>query len=286
MYYLDWSDNDPPLLGQFIRAEAKDVEGVIRYITSPELMQPPLPGNPKHITKTEFESHLQNSIKVMFVYQGTTSDADGGFAIGVRNAKRAMAGHTYLGSAPRVVFFTNDRTTLPSVATWREYLDGAASVLGIERVGAYGFGNAIDAAVGHAKFFWQAGSKNSVRPFVNFWQDNNTQITVHGVVCDRNLVINDPFPSPPPPPSPPAPVEEEVMQLDDVVYTDVNGHAYTVRELLSQRVQQPVCACGHVCVDRFQDISSLLYALSGQATWAEVASQTWADLATKRWCNL
>ncbi|PXY17338.1 glycoside hydrolase domain-containing protein [Prauserella flavalba] len=165
--------------------------GVIRYVTAPNLMNPPNRLQ-KHTTKAEFDEHRRAGLKQLLVYQGDTTDADSGFDGGVRNAQRAHVGCEYLGY-DGLVFFTNDRTTVPHPRAWQAYLDGAASVLGLDRVGAYGFGNAMDLAIGHASAFWQAGRRRDVREHVNFWQDNNQQpivrVGTRSVTTDRNLVL-------------------------------------------------------------------------------------------------
>lgn len=182
-YWLDYSAGT--LSAATIKAAG--YEGVIRYVTAPRLMNPP-GRNPKHTTKAEFDDHRRNGLKQLLVFQGGTTDADTGFSGGVANAKLALEGANYLGyTGP--VFFCNDRTTVPNPAAWRAYLDGAAQVLDKGRVGAYGFFNAMDLAVGHASYFWQAGRRSDVRKHVNFWQDNNTQVTVGGITCDRNLPL-------------------------------------------------------------------------------------------------
>lgn len=184
-YWLDYSGGT--LSGALIRSQG--YEGVIRYTTAPNLMNPP--GKlPKHTTKAEYQDHVRNGLKIRLAYQGDTKDADSGYAGGQTNAQRALAGANYLGYTGRI-YFTNDRTTLPDPSLWRAYLDGAASVLGRERVGAYGFRNAMDAAVSHATGFWQSGRRSELAPHANMWQDNNTQVTVGGITCDRNLIIKE-----------------------------------------------------------------------------------------------
>jgi hypothetical protein len=183
LYWLDYSAGT--ISGAVIKGAG--YEGVIRYTTAPRLMNPK-GFNPKHTTKAEYDDHVRAGLKILLVFQGNTTDADSGWNGGVANAKLALEGANYLGySGP--IFFTNDRTTVPNAAAWRGYLDGAASVLGKGRVGAYGFFNAMDLAVGHATYFWQAGRRSDVRGHVDFWQDNNTQVRVGGITCDRNLVL-------------------------------------------------------------------------------------------------
>lgn len=183
--WLDYANGWPS--GAAVKAAG--FTGTIRYTTAPRLMNPP-GKNQKHITKTEYDDHRANGVKIRLVFQGGTTDADGGWALGVANAKLALEGANYLGYNG-VIFFCNDRPELPNIVSWRAYLDGAASVLGIKRVGAYGFQNALNAAVGHASAFWQAGSESKLVPHANYWQWNNGRAYVAGIQCDVNYVIKD-----------------------------------------------------------------------------------------------
>ncbi|TDV54208.1 uncharacterized protein DUF1906 [Actinophytocola oryzae] len=177
-HWLDYSANR--LHGTTIKNAG--YTGVIRYIDSPTRLAT------KHTDQNEYRSHLAAGLAVLLVMQTTTTASDGGFSVGRAHARRALAGADHLGyQGP--IFFTNDRTTLPNPSAWKSYLDGAASVLGIGRVGAYGFRNAMDVAVGHATYFWQAGRRSDVAPHTHIWQDNNTQVKVGGITCDRNLVL-------------------------------------------------------------------------------------------------
>lgn len=210
VYWLDYSA--AKLDGQTIKNAG--YSGVIRYIDSPENL------GRKHTNVGEYQSHVKAGLSVLLVMQTTTTASDGGYPVGQEHARRALAGADLLGyTGP--IFFTNDRTTVPNPAAWRAYLDGAASVLGIGRTGAYGFRNAMDLAVGHASFFWQAGRRSDVAAHVHAWQDNNTQVTVGGVLCDRNLILKA--------------IEENDMQPTDLVIEpgtgqpakDINGNNYT-----------------------------------------------------------
>lgn len=203
IWYTDWANTRTTGYPNWLTGRQHidhGYKGTLRYVTSPAFMQPPNPGNRKHIAKAEYDDLVAHGIDVWLVYQGSTTDADGGYDMGRRNAQRVVEACTNTkhpsGRQGPVgydgpVFFTNDRTTLPSPKAWQDYLDGAASVLGLQRVGAYGFGNAMDAALGHATWFWQAGRRSDVRRHVHFWQDNNFQPTVAGILCDRNLVLKD-----------------------------------------------------------------------------------------------
>lgn len=221
-YWLDYSAAKLP--GATIKAAG--YTGVIRYIDAPNLL------STKHTDLNEYRSHIAAGLTVRLVHQGTTTDADSGFQGGVNRATRARAGAEYLGYTG-VIYFTNDRTTLPNPGVWQAYLDGAASVLGKARVGAYGFNNALNAAVGHASAFWQAGRRSDLVPHANFWQDNNTQVKVGGITCDRNLVLSDysPTNTPGPTNSGGSTIGAELMER--ITVTPPNAGANAIRVLLS-----------------------------------------------------
>lgn len=156
--------------------------GAIRYIDATQ--------GGKRTTNAEYASLVASGLIVRLVMEVSTGDANGGYSRGVEYAKRAKLGADALGYAG-VIYFCNDSPTLSSATLWDDYLTGAASVLGWGRVGAYGFANAMDVAahLTDCKHFWQAGRRSDVRPFVQIWQDNNTQVTVGGITCDRNLIL-------------------------------------------------------------------------------------------------
>jgi glycoside hydrolase-like protein len=201
-YWLDYSA--ARLNGATIKAAGYG--GVIRYVGG---------GNTKHTVISEYRSILAAGLGFMAVCEVSTGDADGGFARGAENARSAKAHCDQLGYEG-LIFFCNDRTTV-NAAAFRAYLDGAASVLGKARVGAYGFGNAMDAAKGHASAYWQAGRRADVRAHVHIWQDNNTQVKVGGITCDRNLMLKT------------ITTEDDDMQLSDKLppIKMADGETYT-----------------------------------------------------------
>lgn len=179
-YWLDYSA--AKLSGATIRDAG--YTGVVRYITHRTMLAR------KHTNRAEYQDHIANGLTVRLVMQVNELDADQGYTGGVQRAQWAADGAEYIGyDGP--IFFTNDRTVVPNPALWQSYLDGGASVLGRENVGAYGFGNAIDLARGHAHYFWQAGRRSELRAHADLWQDNNYQPTVGGILTDRNLVLTD-----------------------------------------------------------------------------------------------
>lgn len=208
MYWLDYSAAKLP--GAVIKAAGYG--GVIRYIDEPGRL------GTKHTNKAEYDDHIRSGLDVLLVFEISTGDPDGGWGAGVANAARAKRGADMLGYT-KPIFFCEDRPSTPSVANWQSYLDGATSVLGRDRVGAYGFYRAMDTAVGHAALFWQAGARSDVRGHVNIWQDNNTQVTVGGITCDRNLIINAPATT----------QKEQDMQLTDKAYFPNGDHLEDIK---------------------------------------------------------
>lgn len=182
MYYLDYSG--AKIAGATIRAGGYG--GTIRYIDARNRL------STKHTNLAEYNDHIANGLDERLIMQVGKTDADLGFAGGVDHAQRALDGAQYLGYR-KEIYFPNDRTDLPNPGLWHDFLNGAASVLGWPRIGAYGFYNALDVAahMTPCQHFWGAGrwSDISQRPYVNFWQDNNTQVNVGGITCDRNLVL-------------------------------------------------------------------------------------------------
>jgi hypothetical protein len=159
--------------------------GAIRYIDAPDRLAR------KHTSKEEFDDHRQNGLGQRLVFEVQVNDPVGGFERGKVYAQRAKAGADYLGYQG-LIFFCADgwfSSTGVTPTLWRAYLDGAASILGRERVGAYGFADAMDAAVGHATEYWQAGARDVVRKHVHIWQDNTTQPVVDGIETDRNHIL-------------------------------------------------------------------------------------------------
>jgi hypothetical protein len=182
MHYLDYS------VGRLSPTQVRDAgfSGVIRYVTSPDRI------GPKHITLGEYRELTEGGVPVLLVYEDGTGDADGGSPAGYTNALRAQAFTRSVGyTGP--VFFCNDRLAVDAAA-WRAYLDGAATVLGIDRVGAYGYRSALELAHGHAGVFWQCGRRADVLPDVDMWQDNSVFPVVGGVHCDRNEILTPPTP--------------------------------------------------------------------------------------------
>ncbi|GAA1951547.1 glycoside hydrolase domain-containing protein [Amycolatopsis minnesotensis] len=150
------------------------------------------PGRTKNIKAAEYADLVASGVTVWLVYENGINDAMGGFRGGVAAARAARADADAIGYPNGPIFFCADRHLAPGeVGTALTYLDGAASVLGRESVGAYGFSEFINPARdgGRAAFFWQCGSRSAVRPGVHVYQRNNGTAQVGGIKCDINDLL-------------------------------------------------------------------------------------------------
>lgn len=126
--------------------------GAIRYISDPR--EPWMKGKP--VTKGELEDYRNHKMDVAFVYQFSKADTKRGFAGGVHDATIAQRRLEEIGCPNHPVFFTVDYDI--NIDQWNHtdshYFRGAASVIGLHRVGIYGHSRVCawaieDKVVGH-----------------------------------------------------------------------------------------------------------------------------------------
>jgi hypothetical protein len=187
VYGADYSARElsPAELDRFTQY---DIRFLIRYIGYPD--------NPKCISHYPgaYQAHVRAGRMVLLVAEQGTSDPAGGFAGGVAMARRALRDANTIGyPAALPIFFCADgwlSASNISVATAMAYLDGAASVVGRARTGAYGFRDFIGAARagGHARWLWLCGSAPTnaevAQGWPHFYQWNNGSIHPGGVAAD------------------------------------------------------------------------------------------------------
>jgi hypothetical protein len=172
-----------------------DLHFLIRYIGYPH--------NPKCISNHpgDYKAHVAAGRLVLLVAENVTKDALGGHANGVKMARNALEDASSLGYPDHLpIFFAADghldQLGIP-VATAMAYLDGAASVLGKTRTGAYGFDDFVRAAHagGHAKWTWLAGiepeeSDLATQGWPHFYQWNNGKINIGGEISDLDVAYS------------------------------------------------------------------------------------------------
>lgn len=190
IYGLDYSAGELTPAQVAAAAPAYDVRFLMRYIGWPD--------NPKCISHYPgaYSRHVAAGRTVLLIAEDGTADAAGGFPGGAAMARRALADARTVGYPEHLpIFFCADGWLADhniSIATAMSYLDGAASVIGLQRVGAYGFRDFVRAARDHNKAptRWLCGSPPSVDDIASglchYYQWNGGSINVAGIDCDVN----------------------------------------------------------------------------------------------------
>lgn len=186
---------------------------VCRYISSLAIND----RNGKNLLKSELSNFLKAGIDVVVVAEEGASDMLAGHARGVERGKHAQAVVKALGMASIPVYFACDfDATEAEQAPINAYLDGAASVIGRNRVGIYGGYWPLSRAMkaGKAQWGWQtyAWSGGNWYSGAHIRQVHNG-INVGGAACDLDVAMHTDFGQHPRPkiapplpiPDPPAP---------------------------------------------------------------------------------
>lgn len=176
MFGIDHSSAppNPALLRQ------KGVRFVCRYLSTP--------GNPKNITVQEVLGLRTCGISPVLVFETTANRALHGFAAGVDDARSAAQQATIVLCPKAPIYFAVDFDAAPAdQAAINGYLDGAASVIGRDRVGVYGSYWVVKRVLnaGKATYAWQtyAWSGGNWDPRVHLKQTKNGQPFL-GIECD------------------------------------------------------------------------------------------------------
>jgi hypothetical protein len=188
MQILDYSAGYPSARA----IKAAGYGGVIRYLRK-EGQSRVLP-----ITVAELADMRAHGLAVALVYQTLSTDRIlAGRAAGEHDARWAQARAAELGAPNAVIYFAADRDILGAgqAAAVTDYLDGAARVIGRDRVGVYGEFDVIEAAVPrHATYGWQtvAWSQGRRSTKAHLFQRAG-QPLVDGIAVDVNDVLKANF---------------------------------------------------------------------------------------------
>lgn len=227
---VDYSYDRPTPAG--LKAAGKHF--VVRYITTPG------PGN-KGIDKAEYDALRAEGIEVVVVYEGSAGDMKKGHAQGVTDAKAAQANlKGIVGLNDNLpVYFACDWDATPGDQTAiNSYLDGAASVLGLDRVGIYGGYYPVKRAhdAKKATWLWQtyAWSGGQILAGIHLYQYKNGVSLANGTVdlCRAmQTEYGQSAVNPPAPPKPvvvPAPAPAPAVQPAPTPTTSTNGDIITL----------------------------------------------------------
>ena len=131
-------------------AKANGLSFVCRYVSSP--------GNAKNLTTAEVADFSTNGVAIVVVFERAANNPLGGNAQGVTDAQSGDAQVTALGLAGCPIYFAVDfQATAAQLATIGAYLQGAATVVGLPRVGVYGDYSVVNYALNNnlATYAWQ-----------------------------------------------------------------------------------------------------------------------------------
>jgi len=174
-YGIDYSGGEfsPGQLDAYSAESGRDLRVLFRYIGYPD--------NGHYISHYPgaYQRHVDAGRVVLLIYEWDVDDVVGGWQSGREHALRAVNDANGIGYPDTLPIFMSADKHLNelgvSTSTAMAYLDGAASVLGRQRTGAYGFSDFIYAAQdgGHAPWLWLCGAKDTVRDGIQFYQCNN-----------------------------------------------------------------------------------------------------------------
>lgn len=194
MYLGKWIDYSGGAVSGKTMAD-NGIEGAIRYVG--------IGGAGKRLTRAEYSDHCDHGRQTLAVVEMSTTDADGGYAAGLRNARAAMADLAVetQGLPPITgVLAANDKPSYVQADV--DYVRAFRDVFGdVVDVGPYGFGSFLAAcsSAGLASIAWQAGpapSRTGTSSIATFWQrqggavgptDGPTlpvTIVLDGITCD------------------------------------------------------------------------------------------------------
>lgn len=150
----------------------------------------------KNLTKAEADSYLANGILIVSNWEYTTDAALKGYTQGVQDATEGNRQQAACGGPPAPIYFSVDfDATEAQQSAINSYLQGAASVIGLSRVGVYGgyyvVKRCFDARVvtyGWQTFAWSGGQWDSRAQARQI--DNG--VNVGGADCDidQSMTVN------------------------------------------------------------------------------------------------
>jgi hypothetical protein len=155
------------------------------------------PDSSKNITRAEADDLAAHGVWSVVVWESTADRAKAGRAAGVADATTAAKQAAMAGMpSGRPIYFAVDFDAAPGDQTYiNAYLDGAASVIGVDRVGIYGgyypVKRALDA--GKAKWAWQTSGWSGGQWDPRAVMRQGAQLTIGGVSCDLNTALADDY---------------------------------------------------------------------------------------------
>jgi hypothetical protein len=175
---------------------AAGVRTVMRYVSTP--------GNPKNITKAEYEELTAAGITVGLVYETTASWMLGGYSAGLAAARSARVQATAVGypAAHRIWYAADFEASAAQISTVLDCLNGCAAADGGRAAGLadiYGDYDVVEKtfAAGYTAPWQTAAWSQGKRSNHAVLYQTTMQTTCAGVQVDINEVLAPLFSSPP-----------------------------------------------------------------------------------------
>lgn len=179
---------------------------------------PGLPG--KLLTPQEADDLRANGVGIAVVWETVAGRMLAGWQAGADDARRAETQIARCdGPTDRPVYFACDFDAAPGQQQpIDDYLRGAASVIGTERVGIYGGYWPLKRAreSGVARWFWQTGAWSGSNRIDGHLYQRIGSVDVAGVACDVNEALADDYGQWDHPAQAPAPLEPAPTDRPDV----------------------------------------------------------------------
>lgn len=151
----------------------------------------------KDFTAAQYASYKADGLLTAFVFENTANDMATGMAGGAAHADALLADLRSKGVLPTepIGATVDEHVTAANIPLAVQYQTGfyrRALALGWAGArGGYGFAEFLiaihDAQV--CDWFWGAGSRSSLPPYTNIWQDNTGTINVGGSADDRDWIL-------------------------------------------------------------------------------------------------
>ena len=256
------------------------------------------PASGKDFTAAQYADYKAHKLITIMGYENTTTDINGGYPAGQQHAAAFLADCR----AKRVSFTEPALSTVDEHVTaanlplamnhHRGFRDGLKAAGWTGPIGIYGFSEVLAAAhaAGNADFYFGAGSRASLPPYTNIWQDNTGTIQVAGAADDRDVVliplptednVTTGFNSPDTDPGP-GKYGHDLLNVDQLANSGTVGFAALAAKLDAQAKQLTAIATAVNAVDADvkSGANSVLAALASGETINLTAEQV-ADLAQR-----
>lgn len=198
MFGIDQSSRPPPSASALVAAGVKFCSHYIadRW-TSPVTLTDPSTWPTKCLRPKEVQAYIDAGIQMFTNWETSATAMTSGYSRGVEAARNSLTMAKLCGLPDdRPIYFSADSVDFNTFDTYklaRSFLQGAVSVLGVDRVGVYGSYYVVDWAVGDgvAKWFWQtyAWSDKQWHSATHIQQfpdgaSGKFHVTIDGIQCD------------------------------------------------------------------------------------------------------